>query len=218
MKRDCVNHTKETDAHWGSGANKRPVLPNSLPRPGCVSSGRLYNLSEFCSSIKRISRCAAFQGWLLEDLGIDLALDLSSVTEGRLSLEVIRGVSLSSLESKGLRGMCIRQVPRTLARAEVSSLLLSVPRGGPRLDIPGGLVCLSPSLRQWMCRASSSGLSPGPLHGHLPLLASSGGCPHGLAHSLGYLLRLEPKLEEGGSCGFYVSSNSSKLECFPRAE
>lgn len=150
MKRDCVNHTKETDAHWGSGANKRPVLPNSLPRPGCVSSGRLYNLSEFCSSIKRISQCAAFQGWLLDDLGIDLALDLSSVTEGRLSLEVIRGVSLSSLESKGLRGMCIRQVPRTLARAEASSLLLSVPRGGPRLDIPGGLVCLSPSLRQWM--------------------------------------------------------------------
>lgn len=107
---------------------------------------------------------------------------------------------------------------QTLARAEASSLLLSVPRGGPRLDIPGGLVCLSPSLRQWMCGASSSGLSPGPLHGHLPLLASSGGCPHGLAHSLGYLLRLEPKLEEGGSCGFYVSSNSSKLECFPRAE
>lgn len=36
--------------------------------------------------------------------GVDLALDLSSVTEGRLSLEVIRGVSLSSLESKGLHG------------------------------------------------------------------------------------------------------------------
>lgn len=147
MKGGCVNHTKETDANWGSGANKRPVLPSSLPCPSCVSSGRLYNLSEFCSYI----RSAAFQGWLLDDLGVDLALDLSSVTEGRLSLEVIRGVSLSSLESKGLMGMCVRQVLRMLARAEASSLLLSVSRGGPRLDIPGGWVCLSPSLRQWMC-------------------------------------------------------------------